>query len=195
MTQGWIICLPMQETQEMLVWSLGQEDPLEKGMSIHSSILARIILWTEDAGGLQSIGSQRGRHDWMTECAHTHTLKTVRSSQCTLIACFLPTLYLELQASLAERPPNTVIWRWQKLFFFLSLVNNPEMSGLDWKGSFSFVSPPYTRATFLKLPLFKDRFLYIQCAEDQYFGLDSTDHAFVFHNNVKLWQAFLGVYL
>ena len=45
----------MQETQ---VQSLGQEDPLEKGMATHSSILAWEIPWTEDPGGLQSIGSQ-----------------------------------------------------------------------------------------------------------------------------------------
>ena len=41
------------------VRSLGQEDPLEKGMAIHSSILAWRIPWTEDSGGLQSMGSQR----------------------------------------------------------------------------------------------------------------------------------------
>ena len=45
----------MQETQ---VQSLGQEDPLEKGMATHSSILAWEIPWTEDPGGLQSMGSQ-----------------------------------------------------------------------------------------------------------------------------------------
>ena len=43
--------LPVQERQ---VQSLGQEDPLEKGMASHSSILAWRILWTEKAGGLQS---------------------------------------------------------------------------------------------------------------------------------------------
>ena len=41
------------------VGSLGQEDPLEKGMAIHSSILARRIPWTEESGGLQSMESQR----------------------------------------------------------------------------------------------------------------------------------------
>ena len=46
----------MQETQ---VQSLGQEDPLEKGMVTHSSILAWEIPWTEETGGLQSMGSQR----------------------------------------------------------------------------------------------------------------------------------------
>ena len=45
-----------QELQEMWVRSLGQEDPLEKGMATHSSILAWRIPWTEEPGGLQSIG-------------------------------------------------------------------------------------------------------------------------------------------
>ena len=44
--------------QEMQVQSLGQEDPLEKEMATHSSILAWEILWTEEPGGLQSMGSQ-----------------------------------------------------------------------------------------------------------------------------------------
>ena len=50
----------MWETQ---VQSLGWEDPLEKGMATHTSILARKIPWTEESGGLQSMGSQRVRHD------------------------------------------------------------------------------------------------------------------------------------
>ena len=45
--------------QEVWVQSLGREDPLGKGMATHSSILAWRILWTEEPGGLQSIGSQR----------------------------------------------------------------------------------------------------------------------------------------
>ena len=45
------------------VRSLGQEDPLEKGMATHSSILAGRIPWTEEPGGLQSMGSQRVGHD------------------------------------------------------------------------------------------------------------------------------------
>ena len=52
--------------QEIWVWSLGWEDPLEKGMATHSSILAWGISWTEETGGLQSKGSQRVRHDWAT---------------------------------------------------------------------------------------------------------------------------------
>ena len=49
--------------QENWVQSLGQEDPLEKGMVTHSSILAWRIPWTEEPGGLWSIGLQRVRHD------------------------------------------------------------------------------------------------------------------------------------
>ena len=49
--------------QETRVQPLGQEDPLEKGMVKHSSILARRIPWTEEPGGLQSTGSQRVGHD------------------------------------------------------------------------------------------------------------------------------------
>ena len=52
--------LAMQETW---VQSLGQEDPLEKGMATHSSILAWRIPWTEEPGGLQSMGSQRVGRD------------------------------------------------------------------------------------------------------------------------------------
>ena len=44
--------------QEARVQSLGREDPLEKGMATHSSILAWRILWTEEPGGLQSVGLQ-----------------------------------------------------------------------------------------------------------------------------------------
>ena len=43
---------------------LGQEDPLKESMATHSSILAWRISWTAKPGGLQSIGLQRGRHDW-----------------------------------------------------------------------------------------------------------------------------------
>ena len=53
----------MQETQETLVRFLSREDPLEKEMATHSSILACEIPWTEEPGGLQSMGSQRVGHD------------------------------------------------------------------------------------------------------------------------------------
>ena len=52
--------LAMWETQ---IRSLGQEDPLEKKMATHSSVLAWKISWTEEPGGLQPMGLQRVRHD------------------------------------------------------------------------------------------------------------------------------------
>ena len=48
----------MQETQETRVQTLGREDPLEEGMATHSGILAWRIPWTEELGGLQSMGLQ-----------------------------------------------------------------------------------------------------------------------------------------
>ena len=55
--------LMMQETQEMHVRPLGWEDPLEKGMATYTSMLAWRIAWIEEPGGLQSVWSQRVRHD------------------------------------------------------------------------------------------------------------------------------------
>ena len=71
---------PMRETR---VQFLGREDPLEKEMAIHSSILAWRIPWTEEPGGLQSMVLQRVGHDWVTLLTYL------------LIPCFL-----EVQKSL-----------------------------------------------------------------------------------------------
>ena len=64
------------DTGEMQVGSLGQEDPLEEGIATHSSTLAWEIPWTEEPGGLQSMGSQRVGHNWATVQAHTHFLSS-----------------------------------------------------------------------------------------------------------------------
>ena len=65
-------CLPtMQETR---VQSLGLEDPLEKEMATHSSILVWKIPWTEKPGWLLSMGSQRVGHDWVTSLSIYHCL-------------------------------------------------------------------------------------------------------------------------
>ena len=53
----------MQETQETQVGSRGQEDPLGEEMSTHSSVLAWRNPWTEEPGGLESMGLQGVRHD------------------------------------------------------------------------------------------------------------------------------------
>ena len=64
------IHLPGQEMQETWVRSLGREHPLEKEMATHSSILAQNIPWTEEPGGLQSMGSQRVKHNWACTIIH-----------------------------------------------------------------------------------------------------------------------------
>jgi len=65
--------MPANVGDEMQVWSLDQEDPLEEGMVIHFSILAWRIPWTEEPGGLYSVGSQIAGHDW-SNLARTHCL-------------------------------------------------------------------------------------------------------------------------
>ena len=62
----------MQETSEMPVQSLGQEDPLEQGMATPSSVLAWRTPWAEEPGGLQSIGLQRVGRDWSDTAQHSH---------------------------------------------------------------------------------------------------------------------------
>ena len=54
------------------VRSLGWEDPLEKRMATHSSTLVWRIPWTEEPGGLQSMGLQRVKHDWVTNTFNFH---------------------------------------------------------------------------------------------------------------------------
>ena len=73
---GWasLIAQTVKNSPAMLetwVWSLGQEDPLEKEMATHSSMLVWRIPWTEEPGGLQSMGSQRVGHDWATSLHFT----------------------------------------------------------------------------------------------------------------------------
>ena len=65
--------------QETGVQSLGQEDPLEKEIATHSSILAWRIPWTEEPGGLQSMGSQRVGHDLVPN-THTWTNLFIRKA-------------------------------------------------------------------------------------------------------------------
>ena len=66
--QWWKIPLPMQEAQEMQIQSLGREDALEKEIATHSRIPAWKIPWTEEPSGLQSMGSQRVKHNSNWAC-------------------------------------------------------------------------------------------------------------------------------
>ena len=62
----------MWEIWETKVWSLGWKDPLEKGMVTTPVFLPGEFPWTEEPGGVQSMGSQRVKHNWVTKLTHTH---------------------------------------------------------------------------------------------------------------------------
>ena len=66
--------------QEKWIWSLGWEDPLEKEMATHSSILAWEVPWTEELCGLQSVGSQRVRRGW-SDLAWMHAVSLMLSER------------------------------------------------------------------------------------------------------------------
>ena len=74
----------VQDLQEIWVGFLGGEDPLEEGMVTHSSTLAWKIPWTEEPGGLQSMGLQRVRHDWWLSTCKQELF-------CLLLLCILAT--------------------------------------------------------------------------------------------------------
>ena len=88
----------MLEPQEMQFWSLGWEDPLEKGMPTYSGILAWRIPWTEEPGRLQSTGSQRVGFSW-SDLAFTHALGqyAVQLLHCVGEAWFLKPGFVRLQ--------------------------------------------------------------------------------------------------
>ena len=95
--------LAMQETQ---VWSLSQEDPLEKGMATHSSILSWRIPWPEDPGGLHSMGLQRVRQNWATDYFQFHF-----TFMCSLTRLRLsPQLSSSLSELLPESPLKVCLW-------------------------------------------------------------------------------------
>ena len=83
--------------RETWVRSLGQEDPLEKEMATHSSILAWRIPWMEEPGGLQCSGSQRVGHDWVTSLS-------LSGSKCIHI---LSVAYRSVQSFWGEHPCKT----------------------------------------------------------------------------------------
>ena len=102
--------------RETRVPSLGWEDPLPKGMATHSSILAWRMPWTKEPGRLQSMGSQRVRHDWETG-TFTFTLKVHGT---------LTMLYVHCQVLKSQWwKSGSLIWTWTILLdpFLLSLLS------------------------------------------------------------------------
>ena len=83
----------MPAMQETRVQSLSQEDPLEKDMATHSSILAWRIPWREEPSGLHSRGSQSVRRDW-SNLAHTQPFKLLPSSSIKYFSFLLTLIFL-----------------------------------------------------------------------------------------------------
>ena len=115
----------VQEILETWVWSLGWEDPLKQEMAIHPSILAWKIPWTRWPGGLQSIVSQRVRHDWVTE--HAHVIET-----CTVSAMWMVELRFRLVKQPAQGHTATELrcqhksgWLWSPLSFLYGVILFP----------------------------------------------------------------------
>ena len=116
------ICLPLQETQEMQVWFLGWDDPLEEEMAIYSSILARKILWTEEPGRLQSVGSQRVGHNWATEL-----------NWCMFINCFRKNTQ-ETTKTGYPREGQSIVMRgvWWGISFVVELLRRVWLFATAW---------------------------------------------------------------
>ena len=119
--------LAMQETR---VWSLGGEYQLEKEMATHSSIVAWKIPWTEEEpGGLQSMGSQRVRHNWVHTHTHTHT----HTISITLLTLQLIIKYLNHEKELIVILTYTVnlyVNRYSVLKTFRLYMNNRVLSSI-----------------------------------------------------------------
>ena len=112
------------------VWSLGWEDPLEKGMVTHSSILAWRIPGTEEPGGQQSMGSQRVRYNWMTNTKEQKDSGTIRHLPIIVI---LFTLWRNL---------SRITWICKHFFTFtcIPLRNKSWLQTVQHKRKFSYWS-------------------------------------------------------
>ena len=128
---------------EIQVQSLGWEDPLEEGMATHSSGRS---LWTEESGGLQSMGSERVRHNWMTKRARTNMRQVARPKKCFPVSVF------KIHRIFHKPPINN----YKPLHLLESLNQN-------WKGTEirCLISIPFQGRVFLPLVFFFFPFIFI----------------------------------
>ena len=144
----------MRETQ---VRSLDQEDPLEKEMATHSSTLAWRIPWREEPGRLQSMGSQRVGHNWLTSLSR-----------------FILTEFWEILHIVCTNP---LIFSWYMAYFFILL-------NVFWGGVFCFlgffnVEIPIWQFTLLWIML-------LQIVHRRYFCLTQTHKDFTLCLHLEL---------
>ena len=134
--------------QETWVWPLGWENTLEKEMATHSSILAWRISWTEEPGGLQSMGSQRVRYYWATSLSFHFSLRNQTFNQnlkmpqkCPTEVRKWPKVCLSAELIHIIEPLSLLVawWRWKgKAITFLHHIYAKSGSLL---GCFSCVWP------------------------------------------------------
>ena len=142
----------MQEQQETRVRSLGQEDPLRKEMATHSSILAWRIPWTEEPGGLLSMGSHRVRHDWSDLArTHAHIIEPGRSEQ----APWAPTLCVSFFFTLV-----TCLF----IHFTVFLLGGLFIRLLWWLNFYYWVEHTLKRCRLIELSGMMKMFYYLHCS-------------------------------
>ena len=109
--------------QETGVPSLGQEDPLENGMATHSSILAWRIPWTEEPGGLQSMGSQRDTTEQLT-CSLFSRTEAIIAPKPRAVPARVEIPNLPKEEAERRREKGMEEWAWQgATWAFLSRTN------------------------------------------------------------------------
>ena len=117
------------ELQKTQVWFLGWEDTLEEEMATHSSILAMIIPWIEQPGGLQSMELQRLRQNWVTKHACMHLIYTdILSSSPSVFFSFI------CNSVMYPFSLSSLTWSSKLLTFLISFVLNSIMIlyAQDW---------------------------------------------------------------
>ena len=108
------------------VQSLGQDDPLEKVMSTHSNVLAWRIPWTDEPGGLQSLGSQRVRHNWVTKIKNKLKIILFPTASKIWSAYGLTWWKIELKTYNINYKPY-----WERLLLFSHSVMSDSLYSMD----------------------------------------------------------------
>jgi len=123
----------------MQVRSLGQEEPLEVEMAIHSSILAWKIQWTEESGGLQSKGSQRVGHDLATEYTHICLNGPWNINAVTIVMVFFLIYNVYINTIICSL--HELVTSWSYVFTHILLLVTNIALGLWWRFMKKLASP------------------------------------------------------
>ena len=134
--------------QETCIWSLGQEDPLEKEMATHSSLLAWRIPWTEEPGGLQSTGFQRVGHHWATNTLSIMCRNFI-SIWCIINKIFKRIWTLSLATIIIRTPKRKLEELRAKAIKFVFLQQGARGKPISWR---EYNSEAWERTSFTEGP-------------------------------------------